>query len=305
MKTWLISLVASLLFFSCKKAFTGVEVPDLEISIESTTVGVNEPVVFNLTGNADVVTFFSGAPGSEYLYKNRTTLDNATPQLSFDSWRRYGAQDGLPDNTIALMVSQDFNGTYDAASINKATWVDLTDSAAWSYVKAPSTETTPSGNIDLSRFKEVDAPIYIGFKYNDLPKAVSQRAWTITNVQVNNVLEDGTVLNLANSADMSWSIINILNATRIWTFNATQIQIWGGAAQTDENLDWIIGKPIFLKRIGSDKGVSIKNNPSVRLTDYTFAGYDKPGTYKVTFEIVNANKWDTQKIVKEYVITVE
>lgn len=305
MKTWIFTLGVSLFFISCKKSFTAVEMPDLQISAESLTVGVNKPVIFNFAGNADLVTLFSGVPGSEYKYRERATLENAKPQLSFDSWRRYGAQDGLPDSTIALYISQDFSGTYDLASITKANWVDFTDRAAWSYIKSPGTEVTPSGILDLSEFKQQDAPIYIAFKYNDKPKTVSQRGWTITNLRVDNVLENGTVLNLGNSSNMSWSIINVLNPAQIWTFSTTQIQIWGGAANTPENLDWIISKPIFLKRIARDKGVSIKNTPTVRLTKYVFAGYSNPGTYTVTFEIVNANKWDTQKIVKEFLVTVE
>jgi len=305
MKALIFTLTISLLCVACTKSFTNVEEPDLEISIEKMTVQVDSPVVFNFKGNADVVTFYSGAPGSEYQYKNRNTLEDAFPQLTFDSWRRYGAQDGLPDTTIALKISQDFSGTYNESAINQANWVDLTDKAEWSYIKAPGTDVTPSGVIDLSQFKEQDAPIFIGFRFHDFPKTVSQRAWTITNLRVDNILNDGTVLNLANSADISWSIVNILNSTRVWTFNTTQIQIWGGAAQTDENLDWIISQPIFLKRVNSDRGVSIKNTPTVRLDQYVFPGYSKPGTYAITFEIVNANKWDTKKVLKEYVINVE
>lgn len=294
------------LLTACEGAFNDVLEPSFDVTVSSLSYEVNQPITFDFTGNSDIVTFYSGESGSEYQYKDRTQIEGGKPQLQFTSLRRYGAQNGIPDNTITLLVSEDFTNVHNATAIENATWVDITDRAKWSYAVHPDMTYTPSGVVDLSDFDSSNAPIFIAFKYNDVPSSVSQRAWNIKDLSVDIVLPgDGSLINLANSANMSWGTVNILNPARVWTFNTTEIIIWGGAAGMDENEDWIISKPIFLNRVQPDKGISIKNNPSALLTDYTFPGYGEPGSYNVTFEIINANRWDVKRTLKEFTITVQ
>jgi hypothetical protein len=134
---------------------------------------------------------------------------------------------------------------------------------------------------------------------------VSQPTWTIKNVVVNNRLEDNSVVEIANSSNLSWGAIDVLNNTKSWTSGTTQIQIAGGAIGTDDNEDWIISKPLSLNRIQRSLGTSVKSNPTALQTTYGFIGYTTPGTYTVTFEAINANRWHTKKVVKEFTITVQ
>ena len=299
MKYILSFLFLLIIFCSCKKSFTSVSDPSFDVFTDSTTYRVNQPIIFHFTGDAGTIGFFSGAPGSEYKYKNRTSI-GGTPQMQFTSYRQFGATASVPDTTLKLMVSTDFKNTTDIETVQAATWSDISGRAIFSK----GADNTASGTIDLSDFNKIDTPVFIAFKYHDFKSAVSQRTWTIKNILVQNKIADNSLVTIANSAVISWGILNVLNSAKLWTFSTAQIQMSGGAAATDDNEDWIISQPIFFNRISRDLGVSIRINPTAVLHDYTFAGYTVPGTYTVTFEAINANKWDNRKIVKELTITI-
>lgn len=300
MKLLLFYISVLLCFCSCKKSFTSVTAPSFDVSVDSTTFNVNDPVTFHFTGDADIITFFSGASGSEYEYKNRNMVQG-TPQMQFTSYRQFGTPDGLPDTTLKLMVSTDFKNVFDVETLQAAHWTDISNRATFST----GTDNTPSGTIDLSDFNKKDTPVYIAFKYHDFKSAVSQRTWTVKNILIQNKLADNSLISVATSANIAWGALNVLNSSKVWTFTTAQIQMAGGAIGTDDNEDWIISQPIFFNRVTPAVGVSIRNNPVAVLHDYTFAGYKTPGTYKVTFEAINANKWDNKQIIKELTITVK
>ncbi|GAA4749521.1 DUF5017 domain-containing protein [Flavisolibacter ginsenosidimutans] len=284
---------------ACKKDYTAVESPSFEVAVDSTTYSVGKPIIFHFSGTADVITFFSGAPGSEYKFKDRTTVEG-TPQMQFTSYRQFGATAATPDTTLKLMISNNFRNVFDVENLKAATWTDISDRAQFST----GTDNTPSGVINLADFNKKDSPVYVAFKYHDFKSAVSQRTWTIKNILVQNKLADSTLATVATSASISWGALDVLNNAKVWSFSSTQIQMAGGAIGTDDNEDWIISQPLFFNRTARAVGVSIRNNPTAVLTDYTFAGYSSPGTYTVSFEAINASKWDNKQVVKEITITV-
>jgi hypothetical protein len=284
-----------LLILSCKKEVE-VGMPDFDVTVETTTFKVKEPIVFHFTGFANIITFYSGEPGKEYEFKDRFTVDGK-PEMQFTSYSQLGPQ----PNTLQLMVSSDFKNVFDVESLNQATWKDITSRATLST----GSDNTPSGIIDLSDVTNPDTPIHIAFRYTGKKSTVSQPTWTIKNVVVNNRLENGSVVPIANSGNLSWGAIDVLNNTKSWTSTATQIQIAGGAAGTDDNDDWFISKPLSLNRIQRSLGTSVRTNPTALQTSYTFPGYAAPGTYTVTFEAINANRWDSKQVLKEFTITVQ
>jgi hypothetical protein len=300
MKHSLLYLFALISFCSCKKSFTDVSAPSFDVSVDSTTYNVNEDIVFHFTGNADIISFYSGAPGNEYQYKNRTTVEGI-PQMQFTSYRQFGATGSLPDTTLKLLVSTNFSNIFDLENLQSATWTDISDRAKLST----GTDNTASGTIDLSDFNKVDTPVYIAFKYHDYKSAVSQRTWTIKNILVQIKLADNSMVSIGASANISWGQLSVLNSAKIWTFTTSQIQMAGGAIGTDDNEDWIITEPLHFNRVPRDVGVSLRSNPTAVLRDYIFNGYTKAGTYTVTFEAINANKWDNKQIIKELTITIK
>lgn len=299
MKYVLSGLVVLLCLCACKKGYTGVETPSFNVTVDSATYGVGKPVTFHFSGTADVITFFSGAPGSEYKYKDRTTVDG-TPQMQFTSYRQFGAAAATADTTLKLMVSTNFRNVFDLENLKAATWTDISDRAQFST----GADNTPSGVITLADFNKKDSPVYLAFKYHDFKSAVSQRTWTIKNILVQNKLPDSSLATVATSATINWGALDVLNNTKVWSFSTTQIQMAGGAIGTDDNEDWIISQPLYFGRIARAVGISIRSNPTAVLNDYTFAGFSSSGTYTVSFEAINASKWDNRQLLKELTITV-
>jgi hypothetical protein len=297
-KNYFAALMLPLLVFSaCKKEQT-VLTPDFDVTVDKTTYAVNEPITFNFTGTGDVVTFFSGAPGKEYKYKDRYRVDGKA-QMQFTSYRQGASTQA---NTLSLLWSKDFTGIYDIDNLQQATWTDITSRATLST----GVDNTASGVIDLTDLQTPDVPVYIAFKYAAKKDAVvAQPTWTIKNIAVNNITADGTIFPIATSAN-SWGTLNVLNPANLWSSTTAQIQFTGGAINIDDNEDWIITQPpLQLDRVQRVFGQSIKASPTATLTKYIFAGYIAPGTYTVTFEALNANKWDIKTIVKELTITVQ
>jgi hypothetical protein len=295
MKHYLFLILLPYIAVSCKKS-VDVDTPDFDVEVNKTIVNAKEALVFKFTGAAQIITFYSGEPGREYQFKDRFTV-KGKPQIQFTSYSQFGPQ----PNTLQLMVSSDFKNVLDIESLNQATWKDITSRATLST----GTDNTPSGIIDLSDVTSPDTPVFIAFKYTAKKLTVSQPTWTIKNVVVSNRLEDNSAVEIANSSNLSWGAIDVLNNTKSWTSSATQVQIAGGAIGTDDNEDWIISKPLSLNRIQRSLGVSVRSNPTALQTSYGFPGYNVPGTYTVTFEAINANRWDSKKVVKEFTITVQ
>lgn len=292
---YLAILILALVASSCKKQ--KIETPNFNVTVDKTTVAVGDPVTFTFTGTADVVTLFSGMPGAEYQYKDRTTV-NGKPQLQFTSYRQGSS---TQTNTLSLLVSKDFTGTYDIDNLQRATWTDITSRAALST----GTDNTPSGVIDLTDQLSANTPVYIAFRYTAKKDTVAQPTWAIKNMAVNNIAADGTNISIATQANLKWGTLSISNSANLWAFNTTALTFTGGAANADDNEDWIISQPIQLDRAPRAYGESIKPSSTTRLTTYTFTGYTAPGTYTASFEAINANKWDKKTTLKEFTITVQ
>ena len=293
-KQYITVLLCSVILMACKKNPI-VTPPTFNVVTDSITYKVNTPITFTLTGDADVITFYSGASGSQYTYQNRTSV-TGTPQMQFTSYRQNGTQ----SNTIHLLVSKDFSNNFYVPDLQSANWTDITSRATFST----GIDNTASGIIDLSDFANDNKPINIAFKYTAIDTSVSRPTWTIKNIAISNKLADGTLAVTANSANINWGIVNVLGS-QLWSTNTTQISISGGAMGTPNNEGWCITQQLFLNRVTPDIGVSIKSNPTTLQKSYTFPGYTTPGTYVVTFVAINASKYDNKQVIKQMTLTVK
>jgi uncharacterized protein DUF5017 len=281
--------------YACTKK--DAESPNFEVTWAKTSYAVNEPILFKFTGSADIISFYSGQPGKEYEFRDRYRVDGI-PQMKFTSYRQFGPQ----NNTLNLLASMNFNGVFNPENIALATWTDITSRATLST----GADNTASGIVDLSDFMKPDSVVYIAFRYiAKADPAISQPTWTIKNIFIDNKIADGSLVAVANSANITWGAVNVANPARTWSFSATQIQMTGGPANTEDNEDWIITKPLSLDRVQRSLSVNVRTSPAATETSYLFAGYTAPGTYKATFEVTNANKWNIKRNVKEIVITVQ
>lgn len=296
-KYYLAVAATALIMTSCKKQ--KIETPNFDVSVAKTSFAVNEPITFTFSGTADIVSFYSGVAGSEYRYKNRTTVDGK-PQLQFTSYRSGASTQA---NTMSLLISKDFDNTFNIDDLQKATWTDITSKATLST----GADNTASGVIDLSdQLSSDNAPVFLAFRYTaKKDAAVAQPTWAIKALSVTNVAADGTVTPIAAQSTMSWGSINVLNSGNLWGGTTTSsLSFTGGAINADDNEDWIISMPLQLNRAQATVAANIKPSPTTRLITYTYPGYTAAGTYTATFEAINANKWDNKSTVKQFTFTV-
>jgi hypothetical protein len=298
-------ILLSGLFASCKYDKEVVS-PDFMVTASSLTDSVNTPITFTFTGDADIITFYSGEPGNTYANRNRMTAEG-TPQLQFSTKRVYGDNPGVADSTLQLLVSTDFSGTYTKAGVQKATWKNLTDRAQFST--GANANFVPSGIVDLSDVTGKDSTgrdsaVYIAFRYHELQTSATKRAWYTQDFTVDNILADGSSVNVADKS-VVFTAVQVKDSLRTWYVYATSTLMWGGPNTYPETEDWIITPALYLDRVRRDLGVIVKSSPTTLQRSYTFSGYDKPGTYTVVFEAIYANRWGSKKIVKEITITVQ
>lgn len=271
--------------------------PTFDVSVSKTTFAVNEPITFNFTGTSDQVSFYSGASGAEYKYKDRTTV-SGKPQLQFTSYRQGTSTQA---NTLQVLVSKDFVNVFDPDDITNAHWTDITSRTTLST----GTDNTPSGVVDLSDQLSANTPVYLAFHYTAKQDVVAQPTWTIKNITVDNIQADGSAINIGAMATLNWGVFSMSNPSNNWTTSATALTFTGGAANAIDNDDWVISQPLQLDRAPRAYSVNIKPSPTTKLVTWTFAGYIAAGTYTATFEAINSNKWDTKTTIKQFTFTVK
>ena len=290
----ILGVAALTAFASCSKNLS-IKPLSFEVTTSSTTYHVGDTVHFNFTGNPDIISFYSGESGHNYDNRNRTSLDGLS-QLQFTSYAQYGAQ----LNTLQLMISNDFTGTYDSAHIYQGTWTDITSRATLST----GADNTASGIVDLSDFLAQKKPIFFAYKYTGTFGS-TQKTWTIKNFALNLLRPDNTVVSVANIANVGWKQVSIKNSAKVWTFTnpLTSLSIAGGDATSADNEDWAITSLLYLNSVAPDVAVPIKNiTQIVNSYDYVFS---TPGTYKVVFLAVNATADAQQGTMKEIDLTIQ
>ena len=287
----LVATTALFVLSSCNKRLK-VDSVSLGVTTASTSYNAGDSVNFMFNGQPDMITFYSGEPGHNYLYRDRTAAAGKV-QMQFTSYAQYGTQ----DSTLQLLVSTDFNGSYDSADIYKATWTDVTGQATLST----GTDTT-SGIIDLSADTAANKPIYFAFKYTG-DSLSTQKTWTITNFQINLLLADSSVTSIATIANAGWKAVNIENSAAVWSITSSQVKIAGGNASAAANEDWLITSALNTSNVLPDHGVAIKNITQY-LPGYSYI-YKKPGSYNATFVATSATADGVKTLIKNVALTIK
>lgn len=277
--------------FSCTKK----EVPSADFTVlsDSASYTAGDTTWFSFTGNPYNLVFYSGEPGHEYKNRNRTVADG-TPQLQFSTTRA----SGNVNDTLQILMSTDFKGVYDSTNIYQAAWTDITSRAvlATSSVKS-------SGIIDISDLVKDTQSVYLAYRYVGTTHTGAQTTWTVTLITVNNVVPDGNTFSVGTVADGIWQVVNMKNTAVKWAVSATQLQVKGGAANSDTAETWAISRPLMLKRALPDVGVSLKNVTNNAVVSYPYI-YKTAGTYTATFAGFNTTVYDSKSSVKEIQVQV-
>ena len=79
---------------SCDKKLVVLDTPDFNVTTTTSTFKVGQEVLFNFTGNAHVISFYSGETLKDYDFKAGRVIDvkNAGATMEFTSSVQYGVQ---------------------------------------------------------------------------------------------------------------------------------------------------------------------------------------------------------------------
>lgn len=292
-KIFIIAL-SILLAVACTKK--EVADPGFNVSANKENYTTADTVFFSFSGTPWSVTFFSGEPYHKYENRERVTADGK-PIFQFSSTVTSGTQ----INTLSLLVSSDFNGSYDSTSIYQATWTDITDRAKL----AINSTSVASGAIDLTQFINNDHPVYIAFKYTGYENS-AQRNWTLKSLTLDNVLVDNTSYNLLDISESAAAFKPVLmkNTAVKWTVSTSQLNFKGGTTATSPEAEgWVISKPLNLRKVLPDYGVALKNMTTVMDSYYYI--YPNPGNYTATFVVANTNRYDSKAAVHEVPVVIQ
>ena len=193
-------LLGVLLMTSCDKKLVVLDAPDFDVTTTAATYKAGQEVLFNFTGNAHVVSFYSGETLKDYDFIAGRVIDvkGAGATMEFTSSVQYGVQ----TNQVTVLASTDFNGDYSTlAKVKAATWLDITG-----RFKLGTTATfLAAGKIDISDLAVTGKPIYIAFKYVTKPQATNGivRWWYIQGFAVKS---KATLVNTASATPIALTL---------------------------------------------------------------------------------------------------
>jgi len=165
-KSLYILMVLLPILLSCNKDYE-LSCPSLEVDGPD-MVKVGQPVTFQLSGDYDILSFWSGEVGSDYAFRDQDRIGAGDTFISFTSTTSSGLA-GHPNPAIVpLSWSSDFSGEYTEEAMNAATWNDITSQFDWPDDVG---RTVPAGKLDASTVLPSDgSPVYFRFFYRSLPQ---------------------------------------------------------------------------------------------------------------------------------------
>lgn len=333
----LLTLCLLATFSSCDR--DGAESVEFGVSIQNPdAVYAGQPVTFEFDGNPDYISFYSGEKNDRYANHNRTTLPEVDSLgLSYAAKMQYAENyDYKDDRILRVMISETYDGS---GEINPEEWHDITDpdpAVNEEYLESPiltsgTTIDLPYAAVNLSQYKDKD--FYLAFRYLAEPhtgvkskgdlRPDNGKAYSYDNRPRIDITELKLVKrepdkNLIEVEDMLTEFafrMNFVNSKVENNFTISNYRLMfqpqeyvttDGKATVDESQDydmdvWMISQKLSAHSVEPDRGTPIKGT-NARLGIYQHT-YDEPGTYTATFIVTNANKWNSEQIVRE--ITVE
>lgn len=287
---------------------------DISVSTEKDTYYVGESVIFNFSGNADNIIFWSGEPGHIFDRKSAHFADNPL-KVKFCTATDGVLVDGKPDNNFQFLVSTNFSGTYDAENVRSAIWSDFTDS--FGVATVGGLVNTDSQELDLKELlpktADVENPaFYLAFRYFDKDSdAPVKNRWVVRTYSVKSIGTDGEETVLADkSQTMGWTTVGLgadMGKEKLWSVGATQVMAEGqkNATWTIHGKDeWLISKAFYPNKVSPDSGEVI-SFISISPSSYSYT-FSKAGVYDVAFDC--SSVWyngSATKIIRKTITVTE
>lgn len=294
-------LAIMLLAFGCEKM--PLEAPDFEVSLQPGTYKVGDSVRFILSGNADLVAFYSGRPNNNYDLITPKVLPNKI-NLSFDSRTDNAGQ----TDQLQILTSTNFSGTNTLDALKAATWQNINNKFTFPGV---GIAFAPSGVADITSQIKNGSPFYIAVKYAVKPvgEAGAWAKWELNNFNFKSVNEQEEKTPLDLNQSTSWTAVLSSNyETSRVSLGTNGLVLQGNATNTSEAHEaWVVSKvtyPYTSTTYKPDTAIAIKSVPQPALTRYATA-YTAPGTYQAVFVAKNIKKDKEKTVVKKISVTIQ
>ena len=321
---WFISIIMILGVCACSKELK-IEMPDFKVSALTATVKAGDTVIFNLGGNPDIITFYSGEFGNDYAYIDRDSIiDVKQLNLSFQNQvRGQGGMEPLcQDDQFHILVTNDLDlaGATKEDSVQRikeAVWTDLTDRFNWSPLNCLSTNPyISSGVTNIVDFIEKNKTAYLAFRYTNRPnnnETGKSAIWRFQALNLTSVTESGNTT-LITQGNAGWKPV-YEGGVDMWGTNPKPFDIsttsyavtMRGLRTTTETYQmWCLSNSFIITdtNVGRNPGAGIKSFTDVPLTSYSHI-YKKAGTYEAVFIATNANKAGKKETIHRLQIVVE
>lgn len=321
-------LIISILFFAV--AFTACEnndiMPELSATInpaqvvnkiqDTLVIYKGQEIEFVLSGDSDLLTFFSGEGGHVYANRNRTVAPG-TPKIDLF----YSSNRVSTAHNIEVFASADFKGVYDSISIKNANWDNLTPPDLKAYLNNSTSKAIST--ISLANYSD-GKPVYVAFRLV-INSAARFSNPSFSNLLIRNYQEDGSVSSVVDgfpaagmsfvtlSENKKWKATGSGNAAWKLSSSSLTVNTAGFDAPTvdpiynsaDGRLHelWAVSKVLYLDRTMPDIGVTIKSI-QLAISNYKYT-YTKTGVYNVTFVAANTGSTGIKETnVKNLIIKV-
>lgn len=311
-KSLYLLLALSFMLLACNEDYQ-LHTPTLEVGAPE-IVKVGQKVEFELKGEQDILSFWSGEAGNDYAYHDRDRIGAGNSFISFTCTTSSGKAGHPNPSIVPLSWSSDFSGEYTEAAMNAATWHDITSEFDW---PGDVGVTTPAGSLEASGILPADgSPVYFRFYYKvaayDATLDEGRTQWQITDFHIISDTPAGEVVAM-DMYDQRWQFIMGAGCETIPTANlpalpatAERILFRSHFKPTVDLNMWAVSGPVTRPgdiNLGRDKGMGIKSfsDPQLRSFYYTWAA---PGEYDVTFVGVNAGVEGRKEVVRTVKVKV-
>lgn len=310
MKRLLFIFTAIVFLAGCRKG--EVVTPKFEVATSSTVVRAGVPVVFDFTGDADIISFYSGEVGNSYAYHDQDRITPTDMVVTFSTVTTTGNVGNPNPAVVPIMYSTDFEGgdEYTIESVEAATWTDISDRF---NMPTDTNQTVFSGDVSiLDLFPDDQTPLYLCFHYQvaayDEELDNLRTTYNVQSFLVSGVTDAGSST-LYSFADCNWKMAlsdSFADDTVRPDINTTRLLMRSDYRPSSDRNSYFIAGPFYRQddiNTGPDLAVGIKSMSTPMLDSYSHV-YEKPGKYTVTFVASNSSVYGRKEVVRSFDIVV-
>ncbi|WP_113663324.1 DUF5017 domain-containing protein [Pedobacter nanyangensis] len=308
MKKLLFLLFIASLNVACKK-LEDVSEPAFSVTTSKTSYKINENVDFTFSGNADIVTFYSGEIGNDYDHVNGRIMPSNF-LANFESQ----TLDGTQLNQVGVYILKNYKSTNSLAGVYAADTIDI--SSNFRFAKPSDNRVfVNSGFGDISKYLDLSKPSTINIAIKQIVR--NQNVYGTGNINrvkafkllASNDVRETTLFQHTSASQ--WELFSTPNKMPGRALvEATQLTLrngFGAAYVTEYTEDWAVSQAINISPstdMGPDLAVGVKSVADKMPRLYQKA-YAKAGKYMVTFKAINQSVKGKATIIKQIPINIE